>query len=432
MENRLDIIIFGASGFTGLHCIPYIAKLSKSDGRNLSWGVAGRSEDKLKNILSDIGQKLEVNFDSVKIIIADINDHDSLLNMAKQARLVINCCGPYRLYGEAMVKACIEAGTHHVDVSGEPEYMEKMQLEYHDAAVKKGVYAISACGFDSIPSDLGIVFLQQSFSGTLNSVETYLKCGTTDNVKGSLINYGTWQSLVHSIENRKNLKQLRQKLYEKIKKPPTFQPKQKFIKYPHKDDKVSGWVLPFLGADQAVIRRSQSYFYENNNQRPIQASTYFVLKSTLDLLLFIIFAIIFGIISYFKFGRKLLLDYPQIFTGGFISKKQPEEDTVQKTWFKVDFYAEGWKEKLENKDDQYTTPVDCKISGRVKGNNPGYGTTCVCLVLAGIIILTEKEKLANNGNGGIFSPGAAFAKTSLIKQLNENEVTFEVLSETDI
>lgn len=104
--------------------------------------------------------------------------------MAKQAKLVINCCGPYRLYGEVMVKACIEAGTHQVDVSGEPEYMEKMQLEYHDDAVKKGIYAISACGFDSIPSDLGIVFLQQNFSGTLNSVETYLKCGTSDNVKG--------------------------------------------------------------------------------------------------------------------------------------------------------------------------------------------------------------------------------------------------------
>lgn len=69
-----------------------------------------------------------------------------------------------------------------------------------------------------------------------------------------------------------NLKQLREKLYEKIKKPPTFQPKQVFIKYPHKTDNVSGWVLPFLGADQAVIRRSQSYFYEYNNQRPIQVT----------------------------------------------------------------------------------------------------------------------------------------------------------------
>lgn len=80
------------------------------------------------------------------MVIADIHDDDSLKSMAEKTKCVINCCGPYRFLGEAVVKACIAAGTHHVDVSGEPQYMEKVQLEQSEEAEKKGVYVVSACG----------------------------------------------------------------------------------------------------------------------------------------------------------------------------------------------------------------------------------------------------------------------------------------------
>lgn len=165
MSNRLDIIIFGASGFTGKHTIPYVYKFAKADGRSLTWGVAGRSEQKVKAALDEAAKKLEVTFDDIPIITADVDDEESLKRMAERARIVVNCCGPYRFYGEPVVKACIEAGTHHVDVSGEPQYMESIQLKYHKAAEEKGVYVISACGFDSIPTDLGVVFLQEKFEG---------------------------------------------------------------------------------------------------------------------------------------------------------------------------------------------------------------------------------------------------------------------------
>lgn len=85
--------------------------------------------------------------------------------MTGRARVIINCCGPYRFYGEPVIKACLETGTHQVDVTGEPEYMETIQLKYNKEAQEKGVYIVSACGFDSIPTDLGIVFLQKKFSG---------------------------------------------------------------------------------------------------------------------------------------------------------------------------------------------------------------------------------------------------------------------------
>lgn len=165
MADRLDIVIFGASGFTGKHTIPYVYKYSKSDGRNLTWGVAGRSEEKLKEVLQEYSKKLETDLSTIPIITSDVSDEESLKKMAERAKMIINCCGPYRFYGEPVVKACIEAGTNHVDVSGEPEFVERMQLKYHKAAQEKGIYIISTCGFDSIPADLGVVYLQKHFDG---------------------------------------------------------------------------------------------------------------------------------------------------------------------------------------------------------------------------------------------------------------------------
>lgn len=167
MANRLDIVIFGATGFTGKHTIPQVHKFSKTDGRALTWGVAGRSEQKLKETLDAVAKTLEADFGQIPIIQADVKDEESLKKMAERAKIVINCCGPYRFYGEPVVKACLEAGTHHVDVSGEPQYLEKIQLEYNKAAQEKGVYIIGACGFDSIPADLGVIFLQNKFEGEI-------------------------------------------------------------------------------------------------------------------------------------------------------------------------------------------------------------------------------------------------------------------------
>lgn len=183
MAERLDIVIFGASGYTGKFCIEAVHKLSKSKGKSLTWGVSGRSETKLKDSLAEIQSKIGIMFNfistmrdlnykflgedlgSIPVIIADVQDYDSLSKMASGARIIINTTGPYRFYGEPVIKACIENGTHQVDVSGEPQYMESIQLKYHTAAQEKGIYIVSACGFDSIPADLGVVYLQKQFEG---------------------------------------------------------------------------------------------------------------------------------------------------------------------------------------------------------------------------------------------------------------------------
>jgi len=145
---------------------------------------------------------------------------------------------------------------------------------------------------------------------------------------------------------------------------------------------------------------------------------------------FALFGLVFSIMAKFAFGRNLLLKYPSLFSGGIFDTKEPSEEVIEKSWFKISFVGKGWKERLAGPEDQYKNPPNKGILAEVKGKNPGYGSTCICLVLAGIVILTEPSNLPKAG--GVYPPGAAFEGTSLIEQLDENGVTFKVVKEYDI
>lgn len=113
-----------------------------------------------------------------------MDNRNSLVEMAKQGKVVLNCVGPYRFSGKQVVEACIEAGAHCVDVSGEPEYLERVQLDCDAQAKEKGVYIVGSCGFDSIPADMGIVHLIKNFGGTFyNMIKLSSKINGSDEMK---------------------------------------------------------------------------------------------------------------------------------------------------------------------------------------------------------------------------------------------------------
>ncbi|XP_063386586.1 saccharopine dehydrogenase-like oxidoreductase [Cydia fagiglandana] len=118
--SRLDLVIFGATGFTGMKVVEQLATVAKKYPA-MTWGVAGRSEAKLKALMADIGKKIGEDLTGIRIILAEVTNERSLRDMCEQAKVLINCCGPYLMYGEPVVKAAVEAKTHCVDVSGEPQ-----------------------------------------------------------------------------------------------------------------------------------------------------------------------------------------------------------------------------------------------------------------------------------------------------------------------
>jgi len=430
MASRLDIVIFGATGFTGKYTIPYVLKFAQENG-NLTWGVAGRSELKLKSILDEMGQKVSKDLSKTPIILADVSDENSLNAMASRARVIINACGPYRFFGEPVVKACVDNGTHHVDVSGEPQFIETIQLKYDALAKEKNIFIISACGLDSIPCDLGLIYLENKFPGTLNSVETYLEGSYDGDHKGALINYGTWQSAVHGLAHWDELRDLRRKLYAGKEKLPALKPKLNARGSAHKSEVTNKWSFPFLGSDRSVALRSQRFLYEQEKKRPVQLQCYFCMDSWMAMLKGMVFGLMFIILVKFKFGQKVLLDYPEFFSAGTFSKQNPPEHIIENTKFKITFVGKGWSSKLSNPLQLETEQkMDRQMITEVSGVNPGYGVTCAALALSALTILTERERLPKEG--GVLSPGAAFAKTSIIDKLQQNGCNFKVISSKDV
>ncbi|XP_075975994.1 saccharopine dehydrogenase-like oxidoreductase isoform X2 [Anticarsia gemmatalis] len=426
--DRLDLVIFGATGFTGKQTVIHMMEFAEKYNIR-SWGVAGRSDKKLAELMKEVGQKTgkKSAAHAVTVIIADINDEKSLKNMCSRCKVLVNCCGPYRLYGEPVVKAAVESKTHYVDISGEPQFMEKMQLKYNDMACEAGVYIISACGWDSIPSDMGVMFLKQNFEGTLNSVRSYMKSEIPPEAMAKaegrgVINYGTWESLVHGVAHNNELPALRKKLYPEPL--PSLKPKLCRQKI-HKKEGEGNYYLPFLGADESVVYRTQRYLFHREGQRPIQFKAYFESGSLLRTFGFFLFAVMIFLMTRLTCFMKLLLCFPRLFTWGFVSRDGPTEAVMNACKFTFELIGEGWKKG---------TDIDGKPNKKmvvmVTGTNPGYGATCVALLSSAVVILKEREHLS--GSGGVMTPGAVFKSTNLIRYLNENDLNYEVVSERDI
>src|SRR6195952_4890072 len=153
-SSKFDIIVYGASGFTGQLVAEYLAAQYKGDA-NLKWAMAGRSKDRLAAVRDAIGAPSDT-----PLIVADAADPASLKAMVGQAKSVITTVGPYQLYGSDLVAACAAAGVDYFDLCGEPVWMRQM-IDAHEATAKSsGARILFSCGFDSIPFELGLFFLE--------------------------------------------------------------------------------------------------------------------------------------------------------------------------------------------------------------------------------------------------------------------------------
>lgn len=155
-NQEFDIVVYGATGYTGRLVCDYLNR-QYGVGDALNWAMAGRSEKKLASARDELGIDSAVPF-----VVADADSADSLRAMVERTAVVLTTVGPYQLYGSDLVAACAEAGTDYVDLCGEPAWMHEMISAHGDAAARSGARIVFSCGFDSIPFDLGVHFLQQA------------------------------------------------------------------------------------------------------------------------------------------------------------------------------------------------------------------------------------------------------------------------------
>ncbi|XP_068616592.1 saccharopine dehydrogenase-like oxidoreductase [Brachionichthys hirsutus] len=414
------LVIFGASGFTGQFVVEEVARTaSEGPDGSLKWAVAGRSKQKLEKVLEQAAEVLgkpELRSE-VDVIVADVGEPDSLAAMCKQAVIILNCVGPYRFYGEPVVKACVENGAHHIDISGEPQFLEGMQLTYNSQAAEKGVYIIESCGFDSIPADMGVLYTREQFKGTLTAVESFLtvKAGPD----GGCIHDGTWQSAIYGLADSPKLQSLRRQFNHKPL--PVVGTKLKRRGLLFFSDDIQQYAVLFMGSDPSVVKRSQRYLMEEHQATPVQYGAYAGIGGIINAIKLMFVGMLFWFFVKFSFGRDLLIKYPEVFSLGFFTKAGPSRKQIEGSSFQFAFHGVGY---TEGQDPSLGTP-DGKIRTLIQGPESGYVATPIAMVQAALTVLMEPTALPKTG--GVYTPGAAFAKTTLIDRLNKHGIQFSVI-----
>lgn len=415
-ERKYDLTIYGATGFTGSFVFQNTILWQDIENRKRKVAIAGRNKEKLVQVIKDAEAQLDRSLGDVGIIIADSSDKASLITMCQQSKVILNAVGPYTLYGEPVVEACLQAGTHMVDISGEFNFIDSNQVKYHEQAKEAGVYIISACGWDSIPAEIGLNFLREQFKdGELETAEGF---NAMDTSKPVSINHGTLDSIAEMVPRTCEIMKIRKELYAKhFKKeyPPAKRNlKKKF--YPNYRENI-GWCVPFISENIGLANISAAWFWETKGERPVQFFEYTVLPNVWVACFMLVAMSYMFFMSYFCCTRKLLLRFPEIFTFGVFSKKGPTRKQLKELQFTLDLVGVGTGSNSQSK----------TVKVRVAGPDPGYETTSRCLIQAGLSILDESDKMPFTG--GVIPPGFAFRNTSIIDRLNRHGVTFKVISQ---
>jgi short subunit dehydrogenase-like uncharacterized protein len=190
-NRKYDVVLYGASGFVGKQTVEYFAKLvenSKDSNFELMWALAGRSKDKLEAVKAAAGQGAK----KAGVIVADAHDKAALDKLTKSAKVVLSTAGPFALYGSDLVEACVNNGTHYVDITGETPWVHGLIQKHHEAAKKSGTRIIPFCGFDSVPSDLGAWLVAKTMFDTYGEPVESVKASFS--IRGG-VNGGTLASM---------------------------------------------------------------------------------------------------------------------------------------------------------------------------------------------------------------------------------------------
>ena len=181
-KKDLDIVVYGATGFTGQFILK---ELLRSAGPDVAVGAAGRNPAKIAKVIADASRELGTDVNSrVTTLVADLNDQDSLQKMTARAKVLVNAVGPYRKFGLPVVKACLDGGASYLDICGEPEFIEKVDLLYggtNGLAAQNECFVVSGVGFDSIPCDMGTLhnqLMMKEVGLVPSTVESYLTLKT--------------------------------------------------------------------------------------------------------------------------------------------------------------------------------------------------------------------------------------------------------------
>jgi len=253
-QREFDVIIWGATGFTGRLVAEYYLK-QYGLGSDLKWAMAGRSQTKLEQVRSSLGNS------DIPLLLADSHDPESLIALVKRSKVICTTVGPYAKYGNELVAACVENGTDYCDLAGETQWIRRMIDQHYAAAQKSGSRIVHCCGFDSIPSDMGTYFLQKEaknqFGEYCQQVKMRLK-----SIKGGFSG-GTFASMNNVMDEASKDPSVAKTIFNPYGLNPKGEqsgPDKADLQSVKYDADLGAWIMPFImaGINTRVVRRSHA------------------------------------------------------------------------------------------------------------------------------------------------------------------------------
>lgn len=254
--REFDVIVWGATGFTGALVAAYLAR-QYGVGKDLRWAIAGRSTARLEELRLSLGDEAA----ALPLFTADSFDADALAELAGKTRVVLTTVGPYALYGSELVAACVEAGTDYCDLAGEVQWIRKMIDQHHERAGETGARIVHCCGFDSVPMDIGVWFLQEEAQRRhgqyCESIALYVKA-----TKGAASG-GTLASMANIVEEARHDRSVAKVMIAPYSLNPEGErdgPDRRDQQNVAYDEDAQAWTAPFVmaGVNTKVVRRSHA------------------------------------------------------------------------------------------------------------------------------------------------------------------------------
>ncbi len=407
---KFDLVIFGATSFVGQILAKYLlATFNKEGQEKLTWAFAGRSEPKLNALKFELGDQAS----DIEIIIADASDENALSNMCRQAKVIVSTVGPYALYGEPLVKACAETGTDYCDLTGEVQWIKRMVTKYEHIAKQSGARIVNCCGFDSIPSDMGVYFLQQQaqtkFNSHCNTVKMRVKAA-----KGGASG-GTVASMVNITKEAVADPALRKELanpYSICPENHGFTARQHNVKTTELDSDLNAWAAPFImsGINTRVVHRSNalsgnSYGKDFKYDEAMLAGRGFKGRIRANIVVAGLAGFMAGVAI--KPSRWALEK--------FVLPKPGEGPTPSEQvngYYDLRFVG--------------TSPSGDKIKTKVTGKgDPGYGSTSKMLGQAAAYLALDLK--SEDKDGGFWTPATIFDDRFLNRLTEKADLNFEVI-----
>ncbi len=383
----LDVVLLGATGFTGALTAEYLAEHGPS---GLRWALAGRNRSKLETVRDRLAE-LDPGLADLELIEADSGDRSSLDALARRAKVVITTVGPYQQFGEPLVAACAEAGTDYVDLTGEPEFVDRMYVAHHDMAVGSGARIVHACGFDSIPHDLGAYY-------TVKELGAKGPVAVRGVVRaGALPSGGTFHSALGAFSRARQMREA-MVARRKVEPRPEGRSSKAVAGKPHRDKRLGLWVLPLPTIDPFVVARSGAALPAYG---PRFTYSHYAGTKTLRYAAGGAAAVgTLAVSAQIPPLRKFLL-------GRVKQGDGPDPARRAKSWFTVDFVGEG---------DGRT------VHTRVSGGDPGYDETAKMLAESALCLAFDD----NPATAGSVTTAQAMGD-NLMARLGAAGIKFETL-----